>query len=113
MLIVDTAKEADIDPAEVAAVFNLTRMEGRVAVKLAQGMSVDQIAVSMGRKESTIRSHVKSMLAKHGYTRQAELARLVQSLAGAPRERSRGVKTLRGTTPKDTVVIAASAMRRT
>ncbi|MXY32582.1 MAG: helix-turn-helix transcriptional regulator [Boseongicola sp. SB0664_bin_43] len=87
VLIVDTAKEAAIDPAEVEAAFDLTRMESRVAVMLAQGMSVGQIAVSMDRKESTIRSHVKNMLAKHGYTRQAELARLVQSLAGAPKER--------------------------
>ena len=33
-----------------------------------------------GRKESTIRSHVKSMFAKHGLSRQAELVRLVRSL---------------------------------
>ena len=57
---------------------------GRVAVLLAHGMSVNQIAAATGRKESTIRSHVKNMFAKHGLSRQGELVRLVQSLAGAP-----------------------------
>ena len=40
-----------------------------------------------GRGESTIRSHVKEMFAKHGLSRQAELVRLVLSLAGAPESR--------------------------
>ena len=87
VLIVDPEKEQDIDPAEAAAVFDLTRMESRVAVLLAQGKSVSQIAALMGRKESTIRSHVKNMLAKHGCTRQAELTRMVQSLAAAGKGR--------------------------
>ena len=37
-----------------------------------------------GRRESTIRSHVKHMFAKHGLSRQADLVRLVLSLASAP-----------------------------
>ena len=60
------------------------RRESRVAVLLAQGMSVREIAAEMGRKESVIRSHVKHMFAKRGLTRQAELERLVLSLASAP-----------------------------
>ena len=47
-------------------------------------MSVGEIAVATGRKESTIRTHVKHMFAKHGLSRQAELVRLVRSLAGSP-----------------------------
>ena len=47
-----------------------------MAVLLAEGMSVREIAAATGRKESTmIRSHVKRMFAKHGLTRQAELVR--------------------------------------
>ena len=84
VLIVDPASGADFDDGVVAAALDFTKMESRVAVLLAQGMSVSQIAVTMGRKESTIRSHVKNMFAKHGLSRQAELVRLVQSLAGAP-----------------------------
>ena len=84
VLLVDPANGAAIDPAVVGAVLDLTGMESRVAVMLAQGMSVSQIAATTGRKESTIRSHVKHMFAKHGLSRQAELVRLVRSLAGAP-----------------------------
>ena len=84
VLVEDPANGTTIDPAVVAAVLDLTGMESRVAVLLAQGMSVSQIATATGRKESTIRSHVKHMFAKHGLSRQAELVRLVQSLSGAP-----------------------------
>ncbi|MCY4065422.1 MAG: helix-turn-helix transcriptional regulator, partial [Rhodospirillaceae bacterium] len=62
----------------------LTGMESRVAVLLARGMSVKEIAAATGRKESTIRTHVKHMFAKHGLSRQADLVRLVRSLAGLP-----------------------------
>ena len=87
VLVVDPAGEAAVDPAVAAAALDLTGMESRVAVLLAQGMSVRQIATATGRKESTIRSHVKHMFAKHGFSRQAELVRLVRSLAGVPETR--------------------------
>ncbi len=87
VLVVDPAHETSIDPAVAAAALDLTGMESRVAVLLAQGMSVSQIATATGRKESTIRSHVKHMFAKHGFSRQAELVRMVRSLAGAPETR--------------------------
>ncbi len=83
VLLVDPATRDAVDPAVAAAALDLTRMESRVAVLLAQGMSVNQIATATDRKESTIRSHVKHMFAKHGLTRQAELMRLVQSLGSA------------------------------
>ena len=84
VLVVDPASRTRIDPAVVAAVLGLTGMESRVAVRLAEGMSVREIAAATGRGESTIRSHVKHMFAKHRLSRQAELVRLVLSLAGAP-----------------------------
>ncbi len=83
VLLVDPANGAAIDPAVVAEALDFTRMESRVAVLLAQGMSVSRIATVMDRKESTIRTHVKHMFAKHGLNRQAELMRLVQSLGSA------------------------------
>ena len=81
VLVVDPTHEAAVDPGVIAAVLDLTGMESRVAVLLAQGMSVRQIATATGRKESTIRSHVKHMFAKHGLSRQAQLVQLVRSLA--------------------------------
>ena len=76
VLVVDPAVRAAIDPALLEAALDLTRMEARVAVLLAQGMSVPEIAAATGRKTSTIRSHVKHMFAKHGLSRRAELVRL-------------------------------------
>ena len=87
VLVVDPASKTRIDPAVAAAALGLTGMESRVAVLLAEGMSVREVAVATGRGESTIRSHVKHMFARHGLSRQAELVRLVLSLAGAPESR--------------------------
>ena len=59
-----------------------------MAVLLAEGMNVREVAAATGRRESTIRSdHVKHMFAKHGLSRQADLVRLVLSLASAPESR--------------------------
>ena len=88
VLVADPAGGADIDPGVVGAALDLTGMQSRVAVLLAQGMSVPEIAAATGRRESTIRSHVKHAFARHGLTRQAELVRLVRSLAGTPETRS-------------------------
>ena len=90
VLIVDPANGTAIDPVVAARTLGLTRMEGRVAALLAEGLSVGEISEAAGRKESTIRSHVKHMLAKYGFSRQAELVRLVQSVAASPQARLRG-----------------------
>ena len=87
VLVADPAGHTRIDPAVAEAALGLTGMESRVAVLLAEGMSVREVAAATDRGESTIRSHVKHMFAKHGLSRQAELVRLVLSLAGAPESR--------------------------
>ena len=87
VLVVDPASQIRIDPAVAAAALGLTEMESRVAVLLADGMNVREVAAATGRRESTIRSHVKHMFAKHSLSRQADLVRLVLSLAGAPESR--------------------------
>ena len=73
-----------LDPALVARPLRLTPAESQVAAWLADGKTVRDIALATGRRESTIRSHVKHMFAKHGLSRQADLVRLVLSLASAP-----------------------------
>ena len=89
VLVVDPASRTRIDPAVAGEALGLTGTESRVAVLLAEGMSVREIAAAMGPKESTIRWHVKRMFAKHGLSRQADLVRLVLSLANAPGFRDR------------------------
>ena len=89
VLVVDPASRTRIDPAVAGAALGLTGMESQVAVLLAEGMSVREIASAMGRKESTIRSHVKHMFTKHGLSRQAELVRLVLPLTNVPGSRGK------------------------
>ena len=84
VLVVDPASRFRIDPAIAGATLGLTGMESQVAVLLAEGRSVAQIAAAMGRKESTIRTHVKHIFVKLGLSRQVDLVRLVLSLAGSP-----------------------------
>lgn len=83
VLLAEPARGAGIDPDLVAAVLGLTPTESRVAVMLAEGMTVREVAAATERKESTIRFHVKRIFAKLGFKRQAELVRLVLSLSGA------------------------------
>ena len=84
VLVVDPARRTRIEPAMAGRILGLTGMESRVAVMLAEGLSVREIARALGRKESTVRLHVKHIFAKHDLSRQAELVRLVLSLTGAP-----------------------------
>ena len=87
VLLMDPASQTRIDPVLAAGALGLTGMESRVAVLLAEGMNVREIAAAMGRRESTIRTHVKHMFSKHRLSRQADLVRLVLSLSGAPESR--------------------------
>ncbi|WP_419947837.1 helix-turn-helix transcriptional regulator [Candidatus Palauibacter sp.] len=84
VLIIDPSSGLRIDLSLVAASLGLTPAESQVAVELAQGHSVTEIAERTGRSEGTIRWHVKRIFRKQGITRQAELVRRVLSLHGLP-----------------------------
>ena len=83
-VVVDTGSRRRIDRALVAESLDLTAAECYVAVSLAEGMTVRDIAAETGRKESTIYWHLRNVFNKHGISRQAELVQLVWSLAGTP-----------------------------
>ena len=80
VLIVDPTSQSVIDPDVVAATLGLTPSESRVAALIADGRSVRDIALATGRRESSIRWHVKQIYRKLGISRQAELVRLVLSI---------------------------------
>ncbi|MBW7835235.1 MAG: helix-turn-helix transcriptional regulator [Sphingomonadales bacterium] len=69
--------EAPIAVARLRELFGLTRTEGVVAAALGRGASLEDIAVNMGIGLSTVRSHLKRILAKTGTHRQAEAAALL------------------------------------
>ena len=80
---VDPDSPLKIDAGLVSAVLGLTPAEGRVAVLLAEGGTVRDIAAATGRKVSSIRWHLHNIFRKRGIPRQADLVRLVHSASGS------------------------------
>ena len=80
ILIVDPGRGHRIDPDLVAGTLGLTRMESRVAVWLAEGRSVREMAEATGRTEGSIYFHLKQIYRKQPVSRQADLVRLVLSI---------------------------------
>ena len=88
VLAADPAWRWDIDPERLGDLLGLTPAESRVAVLLAQGRSIGEVAAETGRSRTTVKWHIRHIYAKHGLSRQAELMRLVAPLAGVPGTRS-------------------------
>lgn len=63
----------EIDPLLIAATYDLTPAEARVAASLARGLSPDQISLASGVAISTIRTQLRSIFEKTGTSRQTEL----------------------------------------
>ncbi|MCY4066466.1 MAG: LuxR C-terminal-related transcriptional regulator, partial [Rhodospirillaceae bacterium] len=81
LVLVDDPARTGIDPERVGAALGLTPAESHIAVLLAQGRSVGDIATGTGRSRTTVKWHVRNIYGKHGISRQAELAQLLRSVA--------------------------------
>ena len=78
LVLVDAyAAVEPLDPTELAARFGLTQAEADVAVLLAAGQSLSEIAGQRGRSLSTVRTHLSRLMTKTGTQRQAALVRLL------------------------------------
>ena len=84
VLVHEPESRAGINPAQVSVFLGLTPMEGQVAALLAEGRTVTEVALALGRSHHTVRWHMKHVFQKLDVTRQAELALLVSSMAGLP-----------------------------
>ena len=81
VLVVEPGSQrVDIAPGVVAEALDLTPAESRVAVSLAAGNSVRDIAEETGRQENSVRFLLKGIYRKQHISRQADLVRLVLSL---------------------------------
>lgn len=85
VLVVDPALRFEIAPELASETLGLTPAESQVALLLAQGRSVREIALATGRRYGTVRWHLKHIFTKLNVTHQTELVALVQSLAGLSR----------------------------
>jgi DNA-binding CsgD family transcriptional regulator len=64
----------------IRSLFDLTPAEARVARGLAAGQTVKGIAAESGTSTHTVRSHVKVVLTKTGYSRQSDVVALLNGL---------------------------------
>ena len=81
VLITEPGHVSRIDPALVAATLGLTPAESKIAAWLAEGRTVHEIAVAMGHAEGSVRWYLHQIYHKQGLSGQADLVRLVLSIA--------------------------------
>jgi DNA-binding CsgD family transcriptional regulator len=60
--------------------FALSPAEARIAVWIAQGFSIDDVAVRLAIRPGTVRNHLKAIFHKMGVSRQTQLGALVLRL---------------------------------
>lgn len=69
-----------LDPYVLAAAFDLTPAEARVAAAVAVGVGVEDVAQRLAISIHTVRSHLQAVFSKTGVARQAELVGLIAGL---------------------------------
>ena len=84
VLAVDPGDRTGFDPQRVGKALGLTPAESRVAVSLAEGKTIDDIAAETARNRTTVKWHIRHIYAELGVSRPIELAQLVTSLADVP-----------------------------
>lgn len=61
----------------LAQLYGLTRRESEVAIAIANGKSLSEIAAASARSQRTVRNHLQGVFVKTQTNRQAELAKLI------------------------------------
>ncbi|CAJ0860395.1 hypothetical protein AMST5_01320 [freshwater sediment metagenome] len=77
LVITSVAAPDAPDAALLQGLFDLTPAEARVARAIARQKTVDKIAAEFGLSRETIRTQVKSVLAKTGCSRQSDLVAIL------------------------------------
>ena len=73
LVVSDLTETTALAAGALQAIFGLTPAEARVALALRRGLSLGEMARDFGVGSVTVRSHLKSIFAKTGTRRQAEL----------------------------------------
>ena len=80
VLVVEPGRPHRLDPGVVARVLDLTPAESQVAVRLAEGQSVREMAEARGITDRAIYGHLQQIYQKRSISRQVDLVRLVLSI---------------------------------
>ena len=81
VLVVDLPRWARIDANLISGALGLSPAEARVAVMLAKGHKLREIAVLTGPNYGTLRWHLQNIFAKCGVSNQMDLVHLVLSVS--------------------------------
>ena len=87
VLIVDPTKRAPVNPNLVEEALGLTPAEAKIAVQLAEGRTLRQVAAATSRGYSTVQTHLRHIFTKLGCSRQFDVVQAVQALSSLPESR--------------------------
>lgn len=79
----DAVARSQVDTKIAKELFNFTPAESALALHLANGLSLEEAAESLGIMRNTARAHLRSMFSKTGASRQAELVRVLLNSVAA------------------------------
>ena len=77
VLVAPSKLKRQIDEKALSAIFNLTLAESKLARRLANGLSIEEIADKYYLSKHTLRTQLKSIFFKTDTTRQPELVKLI------------------------------------
>ncbi|MBR1142058.1 helix-turn-helix transcriptional regulator [Bradyrhizobium sp. AUGA SZCCT0431] len=80
VILIDPDSRSSTPETNLRTVFRLTQAEARLATQLALGESLENVADQFGIGKETARSQLKSIFAKTGVHRQAELVAVLAKL---------------------------------
>jgi DNA-binding CsgD family transcriptional regulator len=81
LFVTDPRRSGGAPIATLRQLYNLTAAEAEVALGVAEGRSVEQIAETRGKSLNTARTQLKAVMAKMGVSRQTDVVRLIVGLA--------------------------------
>ncbi|TPQ34015.1 MULTISPECIES: helix-turn-helix transcriptional regulator [Cupriavidus] len=82
MLLGNSESRSVLDAAVLTSLFGLSRKESIIAIRLAAGETLNEIAEREFLSPHTVRVHIRDTLRKTGTHRQSELVRLLHLLPG-------------------------------
>ena len=80
VILIDPDSRSPTPETNLRSLFRLTQAEARLATRLARGESLENVADQFGIGKETARSQLKSIFAKTGVHRQAELVAVLAKL---------------------------------
>lgn len=95
MLLGNSESRSVLDAAVLTSLFGLSKKESIIAIRLAAGETLNEIAEREFLSPHTVRVHIRDTLRKTGTHRQSELVRLLHLLPGVDLERAGATSTAR------------------